>query len=273
MVTRAAKRYGSVRFHAAHNMTPKKKAYQTIVNRIYRLRASSASYLTEESVHLYLKAIECPCLIARGETGMVTDTPLYLARKEACGEWLRDIVLPGSHHLHVRPVDDIPFMRRARRLLAPQIACTVLLCLCFRLFCGSCEKKVCVQDSDRWSVPHGRKSAHTRANPSASSLRCFGLESKVIIPELIPHVSPCGAEMLSRWSCAPAVKDDKADLIILCFVHEAQLSNTRAPIAHSWSNAAASENAFHHNWRPSDSSKTILYTVVYASTSDGICYS
>lgn len=70
-----------------------------------RLRAPSASYLTEQSVIEYLKAIECPCLLVRGEEGMVTDTDAFLARKEAFGASgggvLQDLVLPGKHHFHV----------------------------------------------------------------------------------------------------------------------------------------------------------------------------
>ncbi|CAM9126387.1 unnamed protein product [Pylaiella littoralis] len=69
-----------------------------------RLRASSSSYLTEDSVLAYLRAIESDCLLIRGETGMLVDVdsvPTFLRRKEACGERLRDLVLPGSHHLHL----------------------------------------------------------------------------------------------------------------------------------------------------------------------------
>lgn len=52
----------------------------------------------------YLKAIESECLLIRGETGMLANADgvaEFAARKEACGERLRDLVLPGSHHLHV----------------------------------------------------------------------------------------------------------------------------------------------------------------------------
>ncbi len=52
----------------------------------------------------YLRAIESDCLLLRGETGMLADegaVPGFLPRKEACGERLTDLVLPGSHHLHV----------------------------------------------------------------------------------------------------------------------------------------------------------------------------
>ncbi|CAM9454961.1 unnamed protein product [Ectocarpus sp. 4 AP-2014] len=69
-----------------------------------RLRNSSPSYLTEESVLTYLKAIESECLMIRGETGMLANADgvaEFVARKEACGERLRDLVLPGSHHFHL----------------------------------------------------------------------------------------------------------------------------------------------------------------------------
>ncbi|CAM9428688.1 unnamed protein product [Ectocarpus fasciculatus] len=69
-----------------------------------RLRNSSPSYLAEESVLTYLKAIESECLLIRGETGMLANADgvaEFVARKEACGERLRDLVLPGSHHLHL----------------------------------------------------------------------------------------------------------------------------------------------------------------------------
>lgn len=70
----------------------------------YRLRASSPSYLTEDSVLTYLRAIESDCLLIRGEAGMLANAaavPTFVARKEAFGPRLKDLVLPGSHHLHV----------------------------------------------------------------------------------------------------------------------------------------------------------------------------
>lgn len=70
-----------------------------------RLRAHPPGYLSEEVVLTYLKAIKCPSLLIRGEQGMVTDTSSFLARKATFGGLgggtLRDLVLPGSHHLHV----------------------------------------------------------------------------------------------------------------------------------------------------------------------------
>eukprot|EP00752_Nemacystus_decipiens_P001416 g1397.t2 len=69
-----------------------------------RLRASSSSYLTEDSVLTYLRAIESDCLLVRGETGMLAnadEVPTFMARKEAFGPRLKDLVLPGSHHLHL----------------------------------------------------------------------------------------------------------------------------------------------------------------------------
>lgn len=55
----------------------------------------------------YLRAIESDSLLIRGETGMLAnadESPEFVARKEAFGHEgrLRDLVLPGSHHLHVR---------------------------------------------------------------------------------------------------------------------------------------------------------------------------
>lgn len=52
----------------------------------------------------YLRAIESDCLLIRGETGMLANTaavPTFLPRKEAFGARLKDLALPGSHHLHV----------------------------------------------------------------------------------------------------------------------------------------------------------------------------
>ncbi|CAM9543830.1 unnamed protein product [Scytosiphon promiscuus] len=71
-----------------------------------RLRASSSSYLTEEAVLTYLRAIKSDCLLIRGDTGMLAnadDSPEFVARKEAFGQdgRLRDLILPGSHHLHL----------------------------------------------------------------------------------------------------------------------------------------------------------------------------
>lgn len=67
----------------------------------YRLRASNSRFMTEESVLRYLQAIKCPFLVVRGQTGMVNDTPVFLERKAVFDGRLQDLVLPGSHHLHV----------------------------------------------------------------------------------------------------------------------------------------------------------------------------
>lgn len=66
----------------------------------YRLRASNHTNLTEESILTYLRAIDCPCLLVRGATGMLKDIPANLNRMAAMGDRLQDLVLPGSHHLH-----------------------------------------------------------------------------------------------------------------------------------------------------------------------------
>lgn len=49
----------------------------------------------------YLRAVECPCLVVRGQAGIVTDTAEHLARKQAFKRPLREVILPGSHHPHV----------------------------------------------------------------------------------------------------------------------------------------------------------------------------
>lgn len=95
---------GAARLVAAGSEPWKEDGQVKFTNDV-RLRAPSASYLTEQSVIEYLKAIECPCLLVRGEEGMVTDTDAFLARKEAFGASgggvLQDLVLPGKHHFHL----------------------------------------------------------------------------------------------------------------------------------------------------------------------------
>ena len=49
----------------------------------------------------YLRAVECACLVVRGETGMLSDTPEHLARKAAFASPFQELIIPGSHHLHV----------------------------------------------------------------------------------------------------------------------------------------------------------------------------
>lgn len=53
----------------------------------------------------YLREVESDCLLIRGETGMLANAaaiPAFVQRKEAFGPRLKDLILPGSHHLHVR---------------------------------------------------------------------------------------------------------------------------------------------------------------------------
>ncbi|CAM9430274.1 unnamed protein product [Laminaria digitata] len=57
--------------------------------------------MTEEAVLTYLRAIKCACLVVRAETGMLSDTPEHLARKGAFTGPFREVVVPGSHHLHL----------------------------------------------------------------------------------------------------------------------------------------------------------------------------
>ena len=65
-----------------------------------RLKVTSPSYLTDEQVLAYLGAIQSPVLLILAENGIFSDKD-YLKRRCDKIQKLKQITLPGSHHLHL----------------------------------------------------------------------------------------------------------------------------------------------------------------------------
>lgn len=71
-----------------------------------RLRIVSPSYLTEDQVSAYLKAIQADTLLITAEQGLLRDTSMLEARTgHVTG--IQHRVLPGGHHLHLDAPQDV----------------------------------------------------------------------------------------------------------------------------------------------------------------------
>ncbi len=79
-----------------------------------RLRVTSPSYLTDEQVLAYLGAIQAPVLLILAENGIFTDKS-YLKRRCDKIRKLKQVTLPGSHHLHLD--DPVPISKSIRHFL------------------------------------------------------------------------------------------------------------------------------------------------------------
>ena len=65
-----------------------------------KLRVDSRLRLTEEHVHVFLRAISCPTLVVRADRGWPTDPAIMRGRLDCIGDH-RLVELSGRHHVHL----------------------------------------------------------------------------------------------------------------------------------------------------------------------------
>ena len=82
-----------------------------------RLRAPAAWHLTEPQVHSFLRAIACPALLIKPESGHAYAGSSLAARRPLVTE-LKLVPVPGGHHAHMETPQ--PVAAAIRAFLAAQ---------------------------------------------------------------------------------------------------------------------------------------------------------